>query len=314
MTMNSSIKYHNVRSILGFHVKISCFSFIRDGVRLGYPFEESIRSVIPLCDEFVVAVGESSDGTLERLHGMNEAKLRIIPTTWNENVRSHGFVYAQQKMIAQFNCTGDWAFYLEGDEVLHENDLEPTRRILQKYLDSPKVEAIAFDYYHFWGDPGHLRTTSKMYRKATRVIRNNLRVIAPDGLYWAVIKDKTWWGSRNKRRTRYPRAADSGIRIYHYGDVRDERFVAAKAETVNQYWGKSIWHSNYANIDPQALGRFEGEHPAVIRGWLEKHANHSFKLNPEYRLTSSDRKHRLLGKLERRFGWDFSKRHFKLVS
>lgn len=294
-------------------MKISCFSFIRDGVRLGYPFEESIRSALPICDEFVVAVGESSDGTLERLRGMNDPKLRIIPTHWNENVRSHGFVYAQQKMIAQYSCTGDWAFYLEGDEVLHEDDLERIRDTLGRYLHEPEIEAIAFDYYHFWGDPQHLRTTSKMYRKATRVIRNNLRVIAPDGLYWAVIKDKTWLGRRNKRRTRYPKAADSGVSIYHYGDVRADKYLAAKADTVNQYWGKTIWHSTYANIDPMALGRFDGTHPAVIHDWLQNHASLEFGLNPDYRLTFSDRKHRFLGRLEKRFGWDFSKRHFKLV-
>lgn len=295
-------------------MRISCFSFIRDGVRLGYPFEESIRSALPICDEFVVAVGESDDGTLERLRAMNEPKLRILPTRWNENVRAHGFVYAQQKMIAQYTCTGDWAFYLEGDEVLHEDDLERIRDVLKKQLNNPETEAIAFDYYHFWGDPQHLRTTSKMYRKATRVIRNNLRVIAPDGLYWAVIKDKTWLGKRNKRRTRYPRAADSGVRIYHYGDVRAEKYLAAKADTVNQYWGKTLWHNTYSNIDPMALGRFDGTHPAVIRDWLQHHASHEFSLNPDFRPSFSDRKHRMLGKLEKRFGWDFSKRHFKLIT
>ncbi len=294
-------------------MKISCFSFLRDGVRLGYPFEESIRSALPLCDEFIVSVGSSDDGTLERLQALNEPKLRIIPTNWNENVRAHGFVYAQQKMIAQYNCTGDWAFYLEGDEVLHEDDLPQLRSVMQQYLDRPEIEALAFDYYHFWGDPQTLRTTSKMYRKATRIIRNNLRVIAPDGLYWVVIKDKTWWGNRNKRRNRYPRAANSGVRIYHYGDVRADHYLAAKADTVNQFWSKSLWHSSYSEIDPQALGPFSGTHPAVIRDWLEQHGNHEFTLNPDYQLKFSDRKHRFLARLENRFGWDFSKRHFKLI-
>jgi len=113
-------------------VKVSCFSFIRDGVHLGYPFVESIRSALPLCDEFVVAAGKSRDDTLEQLRAMNEPKLRIIETTWNENMRSHGFVYGQQKMIAQYNCTGDWAFYLEGDEILHEQEIDTIRAAMQK--------------------------------------------------------------------------------------------------------------------------------------------------------------------------------------
>ena len=294
-------------------MKISFFSFIRDGVRLGYPFEESIRSALALCDEFVIAVGESADGTLARLQALNEPKLRILPTTWNENVRTHGFVYGHQKMIAQYCCTGDWAFYLEGDEVLHEDDIGPLRAVMENYQGDADVEALAFDYCHFWGNPDTLRTTPGMYRKATRAIKNNLRVYAPDGLYWAVIREKNLLGRRNKRRTRYPRTADTGIRIYHYGNVRAEHYLATKAETVNQYWGRNIWHSSYANIDPTTVEPFTGTHPAVIRQWLEQHASHEFKVNPDYQLSRREKKHKLLARLERRFGWDFSKRHFKIV-
>jgi glycosyltransferase involved in cell wall biosynthesis len=295
-------------------MKISFFSFIRDGVRLGYPFEESIRSALPLCDEFVVAVGDCDDGTLQRLQAMAEPKLRILATAWNEQVRAHGFVYGQQKMIAQYCCSGDWAFYLEGDELLHENDLEPLREVMARYLDDPEVEALAFDYHHFWGVPDTLRDTPGMYRKATRAIKNSLRVYAPDGLYWAVIRDRNLIGRRNKRRTRYPRAADTGIHIYHYGNVRDQRYLGIKAETVNQYWGgKSIWHSTYGDIDPSTIRRFEGSHPALIGDWLVEHASRGFEVNADYRPSRRERKHLLLARLERRFGWDFSKRHFRIV-
>ncbi|NNL95611.1 MAG: glycosyltransferase, partial [Xanthomonadales bacterium] len=217
-------------------MKISCFSLIRDGNRLGYPYVESIRSVLPLCDEFVVAVGESSDGTLDTLKSLNEPKLKLIPTRWNENCRSHGFVLGQQKMIAQYNCTGDWAFYLEGDEIVHEDDLDRMHGAMLHYLQDSEVEALVFDYIHFYGDPQYINVSPAAYRKAARILRNNIRAIAPDGLYWAVIKDKTWYGSRNKRRTRYPRSAALNIPIYHYGNCRHERFLLAKAETGNQYW------------------------------------------------------------------------------
>jgi len=46
-------------------VKISGFTFIRNGNALGYPFEASIRSLLPLCDEMIVNVPRSTDGTLE---------------------------------------------------------------------------------------------------------------------------------------------------------------------------------------------------------------------------------------------------------
>lgn len=294
-------------------MKVSGFSFIRDGVRLGYPFEESIRSALPVCDEFIVAVGECQDGTLAKLQAMNEPKLRLIRTTWNERCRSHGFVYGQQKMIAQYNCTGDWAFYLEGDEILHEQDLERLRRAMAHFLDRRQVEVLAFDYLHFYGDSQHIDLSSKAYRKAARIIRNDIRSIAPDGLYWAVVRDKNIFGRRNKRRTRYPRAAALNIPIYHYGNARAERYLAAKAETANQYWEKDIWASAYGRIDPRRIGVFEGTHPEIIQPWLAAHANPRLEFDRDYKVTGRERKHRLLRRLENAFGWDFSKRHFKII-
>jgi glycosyltransferase involved in cell wall biosynthesis len=294
-------------------MKVSCFSFIREGVRLGYPFEESIRSALPLCDEFVIAVGESDDGTLERLQAMNEPKLRLIPTRWNEACRTHGFVYGHQKVIAQYNCVGDWAFYLEGDEVLHEDDLDRLRGAMAHYLDDTEVEALVFDYFHFYGDAEHLHLPPATYRRAARVIRNSLRSFAPDGLYWAVIKDRTWYGGRNKRRTRYPRAAALNIPLYHYGNARHARYLLAKAEAGNRYWEKDVFYSTYGRVDPQAVAAYTGSHPAVVQPWLQSHANPAFGFDPEYRPSRRERKHRRLRVLERKFGWDFSKRHFKVV-
>jgi len=136
-------------------MKVSAFTFIRNGEMLGYPFIESIQSALPIVDEFVIAVGKSEDQTLERIRSIPSNKIRIIETEWNEVMQDRGFVYAQQKMIAQFNCTGDWAFYLEGDEVLHEKDLNTIRDTMQRHLNNPEVEALYFDYYHFYGKPDH---------------------------------------------------------------------------------------------------------------------------------------------------------------
>lgn len=39
-----------------------------------YPFREAIRSILPLCDEFVVAVGDSTDGTREAVLALDPQK------------------------------------------------------------------------------------------------------------------------------------------------------------------------------------------------------------------------------------------------
>ena len=295
-------------------MKVSGFSFIRDGERLGYPFLESLRSVLPLCDEFVIAVAESEDRTLEMLESLDEPKLRLIKSVWNESCRSHGYVYAQQKMIAQFNCTGDWAFYLEADEVLHEKDIDHIRAAMEFYLSDEEVEVLAFDYYHFYGDANHLHLSSQTYHQAARIIRNKIRSMAPDGLYWAVIKEKSWLGGRNKRRTRYPKAAALNIPIYHYGNARHERYFAKKAELGNQYWTeKQAFYSSYGDIDPEQFGEFHGQHPEVMLDWLNEHVNPSFEFNPDHELTRREKKHRLLSRLEKRFHLDLSKKHFRII-
>ena len=105
-------------------MKVSAFTFIKNGQILGYPFIQSIQSVLKIVDEFVINVGESEDDTLELIKSISSPKIRIIQSKWNESMQDRGYVYGQQKMIAQFNCTGDWAFYIEADELYHENDLE----------------------------------------------------------------------------------------------------------------------------------------------------------------------------------------------
>ena len=118
-------------------MKISAFTFIKNGQLLGYPFVESIKSILPIVDEFVVNVGASEDDTLQFIKDIDDPKIRIIESLWNENMQDRGYVYGQQKMIAQFNCTGDWAFYLEGDEVVHEDDLQKIRESCKQHQDNP---------------------------------------------------------------------------------------------------------------------------------------------------------------------------------
>ena len=42
-------------------MKLSAFTFVRNARRFGYPMAESIASVMDIVDEYVIAVGDSSD-------------------------------------------------------------------------------------------------------------------------------------------------------------------------------------------------------------------------------------------------------------
>src|SRR5262245_42403753 len=158
-------------------MKVSGFTFLRNGQLFGYPFIESIRSILPIVDEFVIALGPCEDDTEKMVRAIGDPKIRIINTAWNERIRNdlrvQGFVYGQQKSIALFNCTGDWAFYLEADEVLHEEDLPKIQESMHQHLNNPRVEALFFNYLHFYANKNTYVWSPSWYRTAPRAVRNN---------------------------------------------------------------------------------------------------------------------------------------------
>ena len=285
-------------------MKVSGFTFLRNAVINGYPFEESVRSVLPIVDEFICVIGESEDDTRERVVAIADPKIRVIDSRWNENMRDRGFVYGQQKMVAQFNCTGHWAFYLEGDEVLHESEVSNIRETMQENLNDPEVEALYFDFFHFYGTPNQVGVAG--YRRAPRIIRNSIRSIAPDGLFWTVM-------DKNKRG-RYPKAKHAGGNIYHYGHCRSVSKMAEKLKQVGRYWGsKHEDFQGYGSIDTRELRPFKGSHPAVMENWLAKEAETEFRQNPDYRVTRRDRRNRIRFWIEDILGVEISKKHYQAL-
>ncbi|MCL0074734.1 glycosyltransferase [Thermodesulfovibrionales bacterium] len=285
-------------------MKISCFTFLRNANILGYPFIESIKSVLPLCDEYIVNVGDSEDNTLEMVKSIGDPKIRVIQSQWNEAMKRKGYVYGQQKMIALFNCTGDWAFYLEADEVIHEDDLPKIREAMQKYLRNDGVEALVFDYIHFYGNHKTYAWSHAWYRREARVIKNSIRSFAPDGLFFVVLE--------SNKKGRYPRAALADATVYHYGWVRSEKQMNEKLKKVGKYWGATHADIDYSQIDSSILKEFKGTHPKVMKDWLPKDVKSIFKADTNHVLTKREKRHRLALKLEKMFRLDLSKKHFKL--
>lgn len=283
-------------------MKVSGFTFLRNAVINGYPFVESILSILPIVDEFVCVVGAGSDDTRERILTIEDPKIRVIDSRWNENMQDRGFVYGQQKMIAQYNCTGDWAFYLEGDEVLHESELNSIRAAMEDNLDDVEVEALYFNFFHFYGTPHQVGIAG--YRRAPRIIRNTIRSIAPDGLFWVVMDEN--------KKGRYPKAKHAGGNIYHYGHCRSVSKMAEKLKQVGRYWGsKHEDFRGYGSIDICELRPFIGSHPAVLKDWLAREAETEFSQDPDYQVKSRDRRNRIRFWIEDTFGVELSKKHYQ---
>ena len=285
-------------------MKVSAFTFIKNGQILGYPFLQSIQSILPIVDEFVINVGASEDETLDMIRSIQDKKIRIIQSKWNDGMHNRGYVYGQQKMIAQFNCTGDWVFYIEGDEVYHEEDLEKIHKSMELHLNDSKVEALVFDFKHFYGNANTILDSPGWYRKEARIIKNSVRSYAPDGLFWLVLE--------SNKKGRYPWAKHTGASCYHYGWVRSQDQMNLKSTKVQKYWGGDPVKIDYTQMDQSIIRPFQGTHPKIVENWLPKDIG-IFEVDSSYKLTQKQKNHRLKIKIEKLFSIDLSKKHFKLV-
>ena len=154
-------------------MKVSGFTFIRNAIKYDYPIVEAIRSILPLCDEVVVAVGNSEDETLQLIKEI-DPKVRIIETIWDDSVREGGRTLALEtdKAFEAISSDTDWSFYIQGDEVLHEKYIPIVKQAMLKYKDDKRVEGLLFNYLHFYGSYDYIGTSISWYPDEIRVIRN----------------------------------------------------------------------------------------------------------------------------------------------
>jgi hypothetical protein len=155
-------------------MKISGFSFVRNGEKLYYPTAEAIKSILPICDEFVIAIGkgDEDDHSRELVAAINDPKIRIIDTVWEEKYCHRGMINSYQTDVAMKACTGDWLFYVQADEVVHEKYLPAIKARCEELLKDTEVEGVLFNYKHFWGDYGHYHGGHGWYPWEIRIVRN----------------------------------------------------------------------------------------------------------------------------------------------
>ncbi|HEX5625907.1 MAG TPA: hypothetical protein VFX48_07815 [Saprospiraceae bacterium] len=262
-------------------MKISGFTFMRNTSSLYYPFVESIQSILPLVDEFVIAMGDNrpDDRTLEELKRIPSEKIRIIPTIWDLEKYPGGTVYAQQTDLAKQACTGDWLFYLQSDEVVHEKYLDEIRSACQGELDHPEVEGLLFRYKHFWGDYKHYVSSHVWYPKEIRIIRNHPDIHSwRDAQSFKRIPDFDGKNYRQKAGAFKLQVKMLEACIYHYGWVRPPRMMQSKnrqmdsyyhkQEKVDQMYQRRDTQFDYGNLN--AMEHFDESHPAVMQSFISR--------------------------------------------
>lgn len=262
-------------------MKVSGFTFIRNASKFDYPVVEAIKSILPVCDDFIVAVGNSDDNTLELIQSIDKNKIKIIETVWDdsEEMKKGGKVFASEtdKAFHAIPMNTDWAFYIQGDEVIHEKYLDTIYASMKKWKDEPKVDGLLFNYLHFYGSYDYIGLSPKWYGHEIRIIRN----------------DKSIYSFRDAQGFR--KCLDEKLNVkpidayvYHYGWVKEPGTMMKKAINANSFYQeknflkkvKTITSNgnnefDYSTID--SLSLFTETHPKVMeerirrKNWVFEH-------------------------------------------
>lgn len=289
-------------------MKVCGFSFVKNAVKYDYPVVEAINSILPLCDKFIVAVGDCDDGTRELIESIGSEKIEIIDTVWDPALRERGRVLASEtnKAFDAIPDEYDWCFYIQGDEVVHEKYLDKIRSSMEYFLNISEVHGLIFNYEHFYGTYDYVADSRRWYRSEIRIVRNDKGIRS-----WNDAQGFRW-----KNATKLV-GAFIGVTMYHYGWVRPPKLMKDKVEGAKQYWSPDSKHvkttaqkSEEFNYEEgiDSLKLFEGTHPKVMQERLAKLDWHP-KLSIKKKKFKA--KYFVLYWFERAFGYrPFENKHF----
>ncbi|MFN8322475.1 MAG: hypothetical protein U0T74_07435 [Chitinophagales bacterium] len=206
-------------------MKVSGFTFIKDAEICDYPICEAIQSILPLCDEVIVAVGKSRDNTLQLVRNIASDKVRIIETVWDENLREGGRVLALEtdKAFKEISKDADWCVYIQADEIVHENSLNAIIESMLKWKDDKRVEGLLFEFIHFYGSYSYIADSYNWHRKEIRVIRNHADIFS--------YKDSM--GFRKRPNNKLAVKSSGGV-IHHYTAVKTPPPYAEQSQGIHR--------------------------------------------------------------------------------
>lgn len=276
---------------------VSGFTIARNVVKADYPLKEAILSILPICDEFVVAVGKSDDDTLEYVRNIGSDKIRIIETVWDDNLREGGQVLALEtnKALDAISGKADWCFYMQADECLHEQYLDIVKSAMIDNLKDKKVEGLLFNYRHFYGSYDYVADSRNWYRKEIRVIRNDKSIRS--------YKDAQ--GFRKQGQKLKVKSVDAFV--FHYGWVKHPKKQLEKLKQA-----RKLWHSDefiektYADASEydfsivDSLSFYYGSHPEVMK---ERISEKNWHFEYDISIKQMGFKKKFLHFIEKLTGW-----------
>ena len=250
--------------------KISGFTFIKNGLTLGYPILESVLSIESICDEVIINVGfddkelTKDDGTYAYLkENLKGDKYKFVTSWWDPSITKSGLILSQQTNIALEQCTGDYCQYIQGDECVHEDDLKYILEGVEAMEKNKEIDGLIFNYMHFYGNVDTFKYTRNLYRREVRLVRNHRGI-------------KSWLdaqGFRNGDDTKI-KARLIPARIFHYGWARSQQVMKKKIKVFDTFYhgpdnNRDVGKKEFEYERNWGLRKFTKTHPKVMINWIE---------------------------------------------
>jgi hypothetical protein len=125
---------------------ISGFMIVKDVLKQGYPFVEAIASALPICDEFLVSDGYSTDGTHEVMEkiALANPKVKVYREQWPS--KKDVTVLAEVTNRLRAKCRHEYILSLQANEVIHEQSAPFIKALPQMF---PTVVTFSFPFIQF---------------------------------------------------------------------------------------------------------------------------------------------------------------------
>jgi len=151
------IFWNGIKKMMEYKPTISGYTTVFNCIKQEYPFEQSIASMLPFCEEVCVVDGGSTDGTWEKLTewAKNESKLKIKQITRDWTHPRFAVFDGMQKAESRAMCKSTFCWQMDSDEIVHEDDVQKIFDLCVKFPAG--IDLISLPVVEYWGGPEKVR-------------------------------------------------------------------------------------------------------------------------------------------------------------
>ncbi|MCY4644200.1 MAG: hypothetical protein OXB88_06235 [Bacteriovoracales bacterium] len=243
-------------------MKIFGLTILRNAIKYDYSFRESLLSLGGLVQKIYLGLGDSEDETPGEIKKI-PVPMEVIDSPWDPQMMGKGGIILSVQTNIVLNHLrqihereeNSWGFYLQADEVIHEEDYDLIKKDLQ-YAEENDYDAVSFRYLHFWQTHHHIGVGKRWYPSEIRAIKLATPI-------------ESWGDAQSFRNVK--KIFRSEAKIFHYGHVRNrDRYEIKKYDMHKLYHPTSdqvkliVKKSKRKDARAQVLSYF-GTHPEVMK-------------------------------------------------